>query len=80
MNPQQYEIPFCVDYNNTMLLKIYGLSTVIERAAEGTRTQDKHNSCFRLIFIQNTNFKGGLYRFSSHKILLGYARTFQDYC
>jgi hypothetical protein len=79
MNPQQYEIPFCVDYNNTIFLKIYGLSTVMGRAAEVT--QDKHNSCFRLIFIQNTNFKGGLYRFSSHKVLLGSARTFQkDYC
>jgi len=44
MNPRQYEIPFCVDYNNTTFLKIYGLSTVMERAAEGTKTQDKHNS------------------------------------
>lgn len=55
----------------------------MERAAEGTKTQDKQNSCFRLIliFIQTTNFKGGLYRFSSHKVLLGYARTFHgDYC
>jgi hypothetical protein len=83
MNPCQYEIPFCVDYNKTTFLKIYGLSTVMERAAEGTKTQDKHNSCFRLtlIFTQTTNFKEGLYKYSSHKVLLGYARIFQeDYC
>jgi hypothetical protein len=83
MNPWQYEIPFCVDYNKTIFLKIYGMSTVMERAAEGTKTQDKHNSRFRLIliFIQTTNLKGGMYRFSSYKVLLGYARTFQeDYC
>ena len=39
MNPHQYEIPFCVDYNKKTFLKIYGLSTVMERAAEGTKTQ-----------------------------------------
>jgi hypothetical protein len=40
MNPRLYEIPICVDYSKTTALKMYSLSTVTGRAAEGTKTQD----------------------------------------